>query len=263
VPASCYLATSKAARRQLLQLGAPASKVRVVYPGLDKPRFQELLLRGAATDIRDELGISRDAPLITIVGRLQPGKGQHVLLAAAPRVRARFPTAHFLVVGDALFGLDAAYPAQLRRLAARLGLGQAVHFLGQRGDVPAILRASTVVVQASVFPEAFGLVVLEGMAAGKPVIATRCGGAAEIIADGVTGILVPPGQPAVLADRLVELLADRERREALGAAARTVEFTAAETARRIQAAWDAIAPPLAPNRRRAASAVRPIPASAR
>jgi glycosyltransferase involved in cell wall biosynthesis len=125
------------------------------------------------------------------------------------------------------------------------------------------MHASTVVVQASVLPEAFGLVTLEGMAAGKPVIATRCGGAAEIIADGLTGILIPPGQPAVLAERIVDLLADPDRREALGAAARTVGFTAADTARRIEASWEAVAARPHPAPRRIGPAARSIPSSSR
>ncbi len=241
VPAARYLATSQAVRQQLLRLGAPAFKVRVVYPGLDVERFQEALLRAGEGGIRAELGLGREVPLITMVGRLQPGKGQHVLLAATPYVLARFPLAQFLIVGDALFGLDGDYPARLRRLATQLGVEQAVHFLGQRTDVPAILHASTVMVQAAVAPEAFGLATLEAMAAGKPVIATRLGGVGEIVTDGVTGILVPPGQPAALGRCLVDLLASPERRAALGAAARTVGFTAAETARRIQAEWDVVA----------------------
>jgi len=243
VPTARYLATSRAVRQQLLRLGAPASQVRVVYPGLDVARFQESLPRAGEAGIRAELGVAPDVPLITMVGRLQPGKGQHVLLGAAPYVLARFPTAQFLIVGDALFGLDGDYPARLRRLTARLVLDQSVHFLGQRTDVPAILHASTVAVQAAVSPEAFGLATLEGMAAGKPVVASRLGGVGEIITDGVTGILVRPGQPAVLGRCIVDLLANPERRAALAAAAaaRTVDFTAAETARGVQAAWDDVA----------------------
>jgi glycosyltransferase involved in cell wall biosynthesis len=128
-------------------------------------------------------------------------------------------------------------------LTTQLVLDQSVHFLGQRTDVPAILHASTVVIQAAVSPEAFGLATLEGMAAGKPVVASRLGGVGEIITDGVTGILVPPGQPAVLGRCIVDLLANPERRAALAAAAaaRTLDFTAAETARGVQAAWDEVA----------------------
>ncbi|MBX5489770.1 MAG: glycosyltransferase [Chloroflexi bacterium] len=257
LPATRYIAISEAVRDQLVALGVPAPRVQVIYPGLDQAAFDQAIAAIDREDVRAELGLPPDSPLVTLVGRLQRWKGQHVLLAAAPHVLARVPSAHFLIVGDALFGLEPEYPGQLAALAVELGIEGHVHFLGQRHDVPALLHASTVVVHASIQPEAFGLVVLEGMAAGKPVVAARAGGPAEIVVDGVTGRLVPPGDAAALAEALVGLLQAPAHGQQLGAAARAsvlARFHAAAAARQVQAVWDELAEPRLPTSRPLASA---------
>jgi glycosyltransferase involved in cell wall biosynthesis len=241
IPATLLVATSHAVRARLEHLGVEAARIRVVHPGLDLERFDEAKRRGSGAAVRQELSIPPDAPIVSMIGRLQPWKGQHIFLAAASQVVERFPTTRFLLVGDAQFGLHAEYPERLRRLATALQIDEHVHFLGQRADVPRIMDASTVIVHASVLPEAFGLVVLEAMAAGRPVVATRAGGPCELIDDGVTGVLVPPGQPGPLADALIALLADPPWCQNLGAAARAKAaqgFAAEATARGIQDAWD-------------------------
>jgi len=154
--------------------------------------------------------------VVTTVGRLQQWKGQHVALAAAVRVVREFPQARFLIVGDALFGIEKEYPQRLRSLVRELGLGDRVMMLGHRNDIPAILAASDVVLVPSINPEPFGIVTIEAMAAGKPVVASNAGGSLEILTHGDTGLLVPPNSPDALAEAIMQLLANRELRSAIG-----------------------------------------------
>lgn len=110
-----------------------------------------------------------------------------------------------------------SYPRRLQEIAGELGLGDAVRFLGEREEVPEILRASDVALLPS-WEEPFGRVVVEAMAMGVPVVATAIGGPAEIIRDGVDGVLVAPRQPEALAAAITRLLDDEPRRRAIGAA---------------------------------------------
>src|SRR5579875_3587030 len=156
---------------------------------------------------------------IAILGRLAPWKGQDVFLRAFARA---FPSGghRALVIGAPLFGAEEdAYAAELRRLVGELGLDGRVAFLGHREDVAAELAQLDILVHASTLPEPFGQVVLEGMAAGLPVVASRGGGPAEIITDGVDGLLYPPGDVAALADALRRLAADPALRARLARAA--------------------------------------------
>ena len=115
------------------------------------------------------------------------------------------------------------YAGRVQAQAEALGLGRHLHMAGFRGDIPQVLRAADVVVHCSVKPEPFGRVIIEGMAAGRPVVASALGGAAEIISDGLDGLLAPAGDAVALAAALNRLLADPEERRRLGEAAqRTV-----------------------------------------
>lgn len=172
-------------------------------------------------------------PIVGIVGRLAPWKGQHVFLEA---FAAAFhgSDARARVIGSALFGED-DYEASLHRQARELGIADRVEFRGFREDVWSELAELDVLVHCSTTPEPFGQVVLEGMAAGLPVIATGAGGPAELIADGVDGLLVPPGNAAALATALERLRDDAPLRLRLSSAARarSAEFTPERAARQV------------------------------
>jgi glycosyltransferase involved in cell wall biosynthesis len=154
--------------------------------------------------------------VIGLVGRISPWKGQDVFLRAIHRIHAEFPNVRFQIVGSALFG-EAAYAAHVKSLCAELGLERCVEFCGFVRDVQRHIAGLDVVVHASTIPEPFGQVIIEGMAAGKPVIAARGGGPTEIVADGVSGLLVPMNDDAALADAMRTLLGDADLRERLGA----------------------------------------------
>jgi glycosyltransferase involved in cell wall biosynthesis len=160
-----------------------------------------------------------DGPLrVGMVGRIAPWKGQDLFLRS---VAEAFPSGpqRAVVVGAPLFG-EQEYEATLRELTAELGLERRVSFEGFKEDVAAELGNLDVLVHASVIPEPLGQVVMEGMAAGVAVVAPAAGGPAEIVEDGVTGLLYPPGDTRSLARALSRLAGSRGLREELGAAAR-------------------------------------------
>jgi len=199
--ATTVVVNSEATRQSFVDAGGRRSLTRVVYNGLDVRAFAEA---GPST-VREAENIG-DAPLVGIFSRLAPWKGQHVLLEAL----ATLPSVHALLVGEALFGDEVTYAQRLREEADRRGLSDRVHFLGFRDDIPSLVNAVDVVVHTSTAPEPFGRVIAEGLLAQKPVIATKAGGAQEIIRAGETGSLVPPADADALARAIRHVLADPE-----------------------------------------------------
>lgn len=237
----CRLATRVIAISQAVAAALPCPhKVTIIYNGLDLEEYPPEL-EGAV--VRAELGLPLDAPVAGIVGRLQAWKGQERFLRAAAEVAKRLPQARFLVVGGAIFGDGEAYAAGLRHLATDLGLGERVIFTGHRQDLPRLLAALDVLVHCAE-AEPFGRVLIEGMAARRPVVAFADGAVPEIVRHEETGLLVPPGDEPALAAAMVELLGDAQRRQRMGVAGRhRVEqhFTAAQTARAIEAIYCLVA----------------------
>jgi glycosyltransferase involved in cell wall biosynthesis len=158
-------------------------------------------------------------PQIGIVGRIAPWKGQDVFLRAAAQVLKAGHKAHFRIIGAPLFGEDDVL-GQLEALVCDLGIKESVSFLGFQEDIPAQLRSLDMLVHASVTPEPFGQVIVEGMVAGLPVIATNGGGAREIVTHQETGLLVPLGDVDALAASMIELLENTELAQRLAAAGR-------------------------------------------
>jgi glycosyltransferase involved in cell wall biosynthesis len=198
---SFVIGNSHATLETLRRHNAPASnseidpgRYRVVYDGTNhRPR------KVAATP-------ARFRPLIGLVGRISPWKGQHVFLRAAARIRQRFTRARFQIIGAPLFG-EEAYLDEIRQMRASLGLEDVVEFTGFQADVEPLIDRLDVLVHASTVAEPFGQVIIEGMAAGKPVVATDGGGVPEIL-HGDAGILVPMGDDKKMADAVCLLLAD-------------------------------------------------------
>lgn len=190
--------------------GVAAERTRLVYNGIELSRFEHAE-RGALHEL---LQLPRATRVVFVSGRAQPYKGiPEVIAAAAALERRGARDLAFVYCGD-----GPALP-EFRRLAVEQGVRN-FHFLGRRSDVPRLLGSATVAVAPSVWAEAFGLTVVEAMAAGAPVVATAVGGVPEIIRDGVTGVLVPPGNADALASAIAGLLDDAPRRERLAAAAR-------------------------------------------
>jgi glycosyltransferase involved in cell wall biosynthesis len=158
----------------------------------------------ASRQVRDELNLVDRRPVIGIVGQLTPRKGQLELIHAFARVLAESPPAVLLVVGAPLFNRDHEYEQLLRDTARELGIAEHVRLLGARSDVAAVMQALDLLVVNS-SSEPFGLVALEAMACGTPVVAAACDGLAEIIEHGVDGWLVPPGDEPAMVSAIVNL----------------------------------------------------------
>lgn len=190
------IAISEHVHAGLRKLGLPESRLVRVYDGIDARRFVAKVQRSPSI-VRDSLGVSATDTLVVMVGHLRPWKGQEVVLrevAQLPEQARR--NLRLVIVGSA--GLEnAAFEQSLRALVATHDLGGIVSFLGERSDVPDLMNAADVVLHASTIPEPFGLVVLEGLALGKLVIASALGGPAEVLADG-SGLLFDPAAPGEL-----------------------------------------------------------------
>ena len=194
----------------------PPEKIVRIPNGIDLDRFR--VDPGAREETRREMGAPPDAPVAGLVGRISRGKGHPDFLRAAVRVAAEFPEARFWIVGSMTRG-EERYDAEARRLAAESGLGDRILFTGFREDVPRVLAALDVLVVPS-SSEALGNVVLEGMAAGLPVAATGAAGILDLIEDGETGLLFPPGDPEAIAGAMIRLFRDREEARGMGRRAR-------------------------------------------
>lgn len=188
--------------------------ITTILNAIDIERFRASEAQSRA--VREELGLTEARPVLGIVGHLAPSKGQLELLRAFAAVVKEVPDAVLLVVGAALFERD--YARRLTETARDLGLDGNVRFVGPREDVAAVMRALDVLVVNS-WAEPFGLVVLEAMAAGTPVLATAAGGVPEIIRHGETGYLVPPGDQQALAAAILTLTRHPTLRRRLAAQA--------------------------------------------
>jgi glycosyltransferase involved in cell wall biosynthesis len=214
--------------------GLNISRLRVVYNGVNPLRLQS----GTARGLRQSLGVPNDAILIVGVGTLVRLKGFDMVVRALGLLRAQNLDAHVALVGDG------PERAALVALSRELGLDGSVHFLGERSDVGAILRDAADIVAVTSYVESFGLVAAEAGAVAKPVVATRVGGTMEVVQDGVTGVLVPPGDEHALAAALTRLARDPTLRDSLGGNARThilTRFTSESAARSFERLYSELA----------------------
>lgn len=169
----------------------PSEKITVIHNGIDINVFYA----AKPGMLRKELNLSPATKIVGMVGRVHPSKGHATFLESIPAIVSRYPDAVFVIVGDG------EYVAQLKKMNAP------VHFLGKRNNIPEVMKDLDVFVMASL-NEPFGLVTVEALAAGAVVVAANSGGTAEIIVDGESGLLIPPGDPAKLAEALIKILSD-------------------------------------------------------
>ena len=213
------ICNSTAIRQELIAEGVAVSKICQISNGIDLHEFSgEQVGRVQA---RERLGISPDALVLSVVASLQSYKGHADLLHALRRVRDRLPAGWVLLAPgrDVDGNLD-----RMQRLSQELGIANGVRFLGERDDIAAILRAADIHVSAS-HTEGFPNNILEAMCTGLPVIATAVGGVPEMVADGITGVLVPPRNPEAMGRAVDLLAADPARRAAMGTRGRNLAAT--------------------------------------
>ncbi len=219
----------------------PTSKPKIIaYPGIPDPMAGRLPFpeQPSARQPRTVSGAT-----VILVGRISPWKGQDVFIRAAAIVNRTRPDVHFNIVGSVLFG-EEAYETEIRQLVQKLGLEKVISFLGFRKDVPDLISKADLLVHASTSPEPFGQVVVQAMAAGKPVVATRGGGVVEIVAEYETGLLVPMGDADAMAAAILMILANPAQAAAMGTAGRQrylKHFTIQTTIDSIQPLYESIA----------------------
>jgi glycosyltransferase involved in cell wall biosynthesis len=206
---------SKAVTENIARAGVAPEKLVPLYNGIDLTKFTPDDARSAA--VRAELGCSADTPVVGLFGQLLPHKGHATLIEAAPAIRAAVPETRFVFVGALE---NPPYEAQLRERIAAAGLTGAFTFTGWRTDVPHLMRAMDLLVVPTTSQEPAALSLMEGMAMGRPLVASRTGGTPELIVDGETGLIFPPGDATALAGHVIALLRDPARRQQMGVAGR-------------------------------------------
>lgn len=190
---------------------APANKIIPIYSGIELDRFGQFNI-----DIekrKQQLHLPLDSNLISVIARLAPVKGHRYFLEAAARIIEVIPKTRFLLIGDG------PQRKKLTEQVKRLGLTEEVAFFGGCEDVRPFLAISDIVVLPSL-NEGMGRILLKAQACGRPVVATRVGGIPEVVRDHQTGLLVPAGDAVALAEAIISLLKDKEKRRAISVQAK-------------------------------------------
>lgn len=227
-------------RASLVRQGYPERLVETVPNGIGLGGVADDLARRAA--VREELGLAADAQVVVEVARLCDVKGQRELIGATALLAESHPALRLVLVGRDL-EQGGAYEESLRRQATELEIDDRVVFAGYRGDAGAVMAAADVLALPSTI-EGMPLVVLEAMARSRPIVATPVGGTPEVIVDGETGLLVPPGDPPALAAAVRRLLDDPAGAERIGRAGRArieERFSEEAMVARILAIYDEVA----------------------
>jgi len=211
------LAISNVIHRNVLAT-TPIAPDRVVtfFDAVDLRKFQPL--PGKREAIRNMFGVPEHTVVIGFVGRMSPGKGHEELLYSAGLLRDRGTHARFLVIGDASHG-EEEYARTIRTLARTLDVEDRVAFAGYRTDIPALMASFDILAFPS-HAESFGVVLIEAMAMGLPVVSTNSDGVVDIVVDGQSGIMVPRQDARALADGLERMIADPDMRARMGRAGR-------------------------------------------
>ena len=199
--------------------GSMFKKIEVVHNPLDLSSFDPKKVDG--NQFKKIFRVNGSYPLLGVIGQISPWKGLADVIRAMPKVLFHFPEARLLVVGEPKFDTvssrydNVAYFKELKSLVEELNLKKEVIFTGERSDIPGVMKAIDLLILAS-WEEPFGRVLIEAMAMEKPVISTNVGGPTEIVKDGVTGVLISPKNPEVIARTVIELASDRKKSEEMG-----------------------------------------------
>jgi glycosyltransferase involved in cell wall biosynthesis len=208
------VANCNAVREQAIQQeNLLPEKIEVIYNGLDLSEYQQTLENES---LREELKVVKGVPLVGLIANFNfEIKGHIYFLGAAKKILEKIPEVKFVLVGDG------PLRSRYEEVARELRIHRNVYFLGKRTDVPSIISNLDVSVLSST-NEGFSNVIMESMAAGKPVVATNVGGSKEMVIDGVTGCLVPPADSQSLANAIIDLLETPDKAMAMGSAGREV-----------------------------------------
>ena len=206
--ASLVIANSQATQAAFVEAGGRADIIEVVYNGFDPNVYQSY--ESNVSQLRQQLGLEGRF-VVGHFSRLAPWKGQHILIEALSKCPEDVTA---ILVGDALFG-EQDYVQHLHEQVAALGLENQVKFLGFRSDIPQLMSVCDLVAHTSTSPEPFGRVIVEAMLCERPVVAAEAGGAIELVEPGITGFLVPPGEPQQLAEVIISCRNQPEKTAAI------------------------------------------------
>lgn len=228
------IAVSNSVRDHLVQLGIPHERIAMIHDGIELGRLAQVT---PVEKLRAEFGLLKDELVVGMLGNVKEWKGQKLLLEAIPTIHESFRNTRFLFVGELA---DELYLRSLKRQLDKDGTSESVIFTGYRPDATDVIAVMDVVVHASIQPEPFGLVVLEAMGKGKPVVASDRGGPRETVRHGVTGLLFESGSSVSLAGAVCVFLENASIRSAAGAEGRKhvfAHFGAELNAARVQAVF--------------------------
>jgi glycosyltransferase involved in cell wall biosynthesis len=207
LPHHVITTSDKISARLVAELGLPADKVTCIATGVNLERFRP----DVPGCVHAELGLAPETPIVGMISVLRSWKGHPIFIEAIKEILKRRPEAHFIIAG-------AGEPAgeRMRKLIRERGLEQKITMLGHREDVPNVLASLTVLVLPSTGHEGIPQIILQAQAMARAVVGSAVGGIPEVVEDGKSGLLVPPNDPAVLAERIVQLLENGALREELG-----------------------------------------------
>jgi glycosyltransferase involved in cell wall biosynthesis len=233
-------AISDAVRNHLISgYAGNIKKVATVYHGVDSAVYHPSI---DPSPVRREFGLSGDVPVVGMAARISPWKGQDCFLRSAVLVLKEIPETRFFAVGDVFPGNE-RYREEMLELIDELGIRDSVIVTGFRTDLPQVMSVFDVFVLPSTQPEPNATVLLGAMGLGKAVVATAAGGTLETVIDGETGFLVPPDRPDLMANAIVKLLKDPQKRRTFGEAGRARQeavFSISGYARQIQTFYSEI-----------------------
>jgi len=195
----------------------PAEKIHIIPQGIELERFPNN--RYSKTEARKILDLPQNDIIIGLIGRFDPQKGQMTLVRALPKIHNAGYQVHLLFVGEPTAGEHEGFKSEIEKAILNYGIEKYVHFRPFLRDVEQVYAALDIFILAS-YSETYGLVTIEAMASGLPVIGTRSGGTKEIISDGITGLLFEPKNHDELSLKILRLLQNREEAQSLAVAAR-------------------------------------------
>lgn len=209
------VSVSESYKNNVVKQRLKIKRIQRIYNGLNIEQFKNKINFADNNKLIREFNLRKDQPIVGIIGNIIRWKGQHVVLQAIKEVKEKHPEIKCLIVGKVALRSE-SYKQELDSYIIDNDLKENIIFTGFRNNVPDILSLLDIMIHASIEPEPFGMVLLEGMAMGKPIIATNAGGPTEIVVNGETGILIPVNDHAKMAEAMIYFLSNKDEGKKMG-----------------------------------------------
>lgn len=222
-----FITVSESLRQEMIKKGGDARKVTTIHNAIDLEQLNNsfLAVEKSNKSIRDEFNIDKDAFLVTTIALLRPRKGIDILINAISPLVALYPQMHFLIVGSDDISEAPHYGKKLRQMVVQSGVEKNVTFTGFRDDIMNILASADLFVLPSRFGEGLPMVILEAMAAGVPVLASRVEGVPEVIEEGSNGFMFEPENCSDLVEKMKLLIQEKENLKTVSRAGKEMVFS--------------------------------------